>query len=107
MRSGHAAPPISYTSPPAKEILDEDKLIESYKLSLDPKRVEVVPVEQVFQQLPVASGQLSVRVFADNWPLISSFTPGWHFRYNPFSLVPQGQVFQSRCPRCYTSLNVV
>jgi len=42
--------PISYTSPPPKEILDEDKLIESYKLNLDPKRVEVVPVEQVFQQ---------------------------------------------------------
>jgi len=42
--------PISYTSPPAKEILEEDKLIEGYKLNLDPKRVEVVPVEQVFQR---------------------------------------------------------
>ncbi|HJQ23440.1 MAG TPA: pitrilysin family protein [Blastocatellia bacterium] len=42
--------PISYTSPPAKEILEEDKLIESYKLNLDPKRAAVVPVEQVFQQ---------------------------------------------------------
>jgi hypothetical protein len=55
MRSGHAAPPISYTSPPAKAVLDEDRLIESYKLNLDPKRAEAVPVEQVFQQLPVAS----------------------------------------------------
>ncbi|HEY9231342.1 MAG TPA: insulinase family protein, partial [Blastocatellia bacterium] len=42
--------PISYTSPPPKEILEEDKLIESYKLNLDPKRATVVPVEQVFQQ---------------------------------------------------------
>ena len=42
--------PISYTSPPAKEILEEDKLIESYKLNFNPKQVEVVPVEQVFQK---------------------------------------------------------
>jgi zinc protease len=41
--------PISYTSPPPKDILDEDKLIESYKLNFNPKRVEVVPVDQVFQ----------------------------------------------------------
>ncbi|MFY9556062.1 MAG: insulinase family protein, partial [Blastocatellia bacterium] len=42
--------PISYTSAPPKEILDEDKIIESYKLNLNPKRVEVVPVDQVFQK---------------------------------------------------------
>ena len=42
--------PISYTSAPAKEILDEDKLIESYKLNFNSKKVEVVPVEQVFQK---------------------------------------------------------
>ncbi len=42
--------PISYTSMPPKEILDEDKVIESYKLSLNPKKVEVVPVAQVFQK---------------------------------------------------------
>jgi zinc protease len=42
--------PISYTSPPAKEILEEDKLIEKYKLGLNPKEVEVVPVAQVFQK---------------------------------------------------------
>ncbi len=42
--------PIHYTSPPPKEILDEDKIIESYKLNFNPKRVEVVPVAQVFQK---------------------------------------------------------
>ncbi len=42
--------PISYTSKPAQEILEEDKIIESYKLSFNPKKVEVVPVAQVFQK---------------------------------------------------------
>jgi zinc protease len=42
--------PISYTSPPPKEILEEDKLIENYKLNFNPRRVEVVPVDQVFQK---------------------------------------------------------
>jgi zinc protease len=42
--------PISYTSPPPKEILEEDKLIESYKLNVNPRRAEVVPVDQVFQK---------------------------------------------------------
>ncbi|MEN3335072.1 MAG: zinc protease [Blastocatellia bacterium] len=42
--------PISYTSPPPKEILEEDKLIESYKLNFNPSRVEIMPVEQVFQK---------------------------------------------------------
>lgn len=42
--------PISYTSMPAKEILDEDKIIESYKLGFNLKKVEVVPVAQVFQK---------------------------------------------------------
>jgi zinc protease len=43
--------PITYTATPKeKEILDEDKIIESYKLNLSPKKVEVVPVDQVFQK---------------------------------------------------------
>ncbi|HLF84357.1 MAG TPA: pitrilysin family protein [Blastocatellia bacterium] len=42
--------PISYTSMPPKEILEEDKIIESYKLNFNPKGVEVVPVERVFQK---------------------------------------------------------
>lgn len=46
----NAPSPISYTSAPPKEILDEDKLIESYKLNFNPKAVEVVPVDQVFEK---------------------------------------------------------
>lgn|GEM_PF-4734071 len=42
--------PISYTQPPPKDVLDEDKTIESYKLNFNPKRVEVVPVDKVFQK---------------------------------------------------------
>jgi zinc protease len=42
--------PISYTSPPAKEILEEDKVIEKYKLAFNPKEVEAMPVAQVFQK---------------------------------------------------------
>ena len=42
--------PVSYTSPPPKDILEEDKIIESYKLNLNPKKVEVVPVDKVFQR---------------------------------------------------------
>ena len=42
--------PITYATPPPKEILDEDKLIENYKLNFNPKKVEVVPVDHVFQK---------------------------------------------------------
>jgi zinc protease len=42
--------PIHYTSMPPKEILDEDKVIESYKLNFNPKKVEVIPVAQVFER---------------------------------------------------------
>jgi zinc protease len=42
--------PISYTSMPEKEILEEDKIIESYKLNFNPKKVEVVPVDKMFQK---------------------------------------------------------
>jgi zinc protease len=41
---------ISYTSMPPKEILDEDKIIESYKLNFNTKKIEVIPVAQVFQK---------------------------------------------------------
>lgn len=47
--SGKASP-INYTSMPAKDILEEDKLIEGYKLNFNEKKVEVVPVDQVFQK---------------------------------------------------------
>jgi zinc protease len=41
--------PISYNSPKPKEITDEDKIIESYKLDVKPENVVVVPVSSVFQ----------------------------------------------------------
>jgi zinc protease len=44
------ASPISYTSLPAKEILEEDKTIENYKLNFNPNKVEVIPVDQVFEK---------------------------------------------------------
>jgi zinc protease len=46
----NAPSPISYTSPPPKEILEEDKIIEAYKLNLKPDSVKVTPVEQVFEK---------------------------------------------------------
>jgi zinc protease len=42
--------PITYTSPPAKDILEEDKIIEKYKLDFNPKEVQIVPVAQIFQK---------------------------------------------------------
>jgi zinc protease len=47
---GSGPSPISYASPPPKEILDEDKLIEKYPLKISPAAVEVVPVDRVFQR---------------------------------------------------------
>jgi zinc protease len=41
--------PISYNAPKPKEITDEDKIIESYKINAQPSDVTIVPVEQVFQ----------------------------------------------------------
>ncbi len=41
--------PITYVSPKPKEITDEDKLIESFKINLKPEQIEIVPVERVFE----------------------------------------------------------
>ncbi|HYE65581.1 MAG TPA: hypothetical protein VD966_08360, partial [Pyrinomonadaceae bacterium] len=41
--------PITYNSPKPKEILEEDKVIENYKINVKPENVLIVPVEQVFQ----------------------------------------------------------
>jgi len=105
MRSGHAAPPISYTSPPAREILEEDKLIESYKLNLDPKRVEVVPVEQGFQQLSVASCQLGFLLTTGNlflYLLLAST-----FDIISFTSFLRVRFFKAVAYDYYISLNVV
>ena len=41
--------PITYNSAKSKEITDEDKVIESYKISVKPQDVVIVPVEKVFE----------------------------------------------------------
>jgi len=40
---------MSYNSPKPKEITDEDKVIEVYKINVKPEDVVIVPVERVFQ----------------------------------------------------------
>jgi zinc protease len=42
--------PIVYASLPPKEILEEDKLVEQYRLNVKPADVEIVAVDQVFQK---------------------------------------------------------
>jgi len=41
--------PITYNAPKPKEITDEDKLIEAYKINVKPEDVKIVPVDKVFQ----------------------------------------------------------
>src|SRR5437867_6971678 len=41
--------PITYNAPKPKEITDEDKIIEAYKINVKPANVTIVPVEKVFQ----------------------------------------------------------
>jgi zinc protease len=41
--------PITYNAPKPKEITDEDKIIESYKIIVKPGDVVIVPVDKVFQ----------------------------------------------------------
>jgi zinc protease len=41
--------PMTYNAPKPKEITDEDKVIESYKIVVKPGDVTIVPVDKVFQ----------------------------------------------------------
>ena len=41
--------PITYNSPKPKEITDEDKVIETYRVNVNPEGVVIVPVEKVFE----------------------------------------------------------
>ena len=41
--------PITYNAPKPKEILDEDKIIEGYKINVKPSDVVIVPVDKVFE----------------------------------------------------------
>jgi zinc protease len=46
---GNKPSPMTYNSPKPKEITDEDKVIETYKINVKPEDVVVVPVERVFE----------------------------------------------------------
>jgi zinc protease len=41
--------PITYNSPKPKDILDEDKTIETYKVNVKPEDIRAMPVTQVFE----------------------------------------------------------
>src|SRR6266568_4591289 len=41
--------PITYNAPKPKEIIDEDKIIEAYKINVRPADVTIVPVTKVFE----------------------------------------------------------
>ena len=41
--------PIVYNSPKPREIMDEDAIIQTYRINVNPQDVSVVPVERVFQ----------------------------------------------------------
>lgn len=40
---------MTYNSPKPKEITDEDKIVEVWKINLKPEAAEVVPVGKVFE----------------------------------------------------------
>ncbi|MCL4402829.1 MAG: insulinase family protein, partial [Acidobacteria bacterium] len=44
-----APSPMTYNSPKPQEVLDEDKVVQSWNLGLRPEDINIVPVEQVFQ----------------------------------------------------------
>jgi zinc protease len=44
-----APSPITYNSPKPKEIMDEDKLTEAYKVNVRPENVVIVPAERIFE----------------------------------------------------------
>jgi len=41
--------PISYNSPKPKDITEEDKIIQGYRVEVNPKDIVLVPVAQIFQ----------------------------------------------------------
>ena len=44
-----AASPIVYNSPKPKEVLDEDRVIQSFKVDVKLSDVVITPVEKLFQ----------------------------------------------------------
>jgi zinc protease len=47
--AGNRPSPMTYVSPKPKEITDEDKLIEAFKINVRPEDIQIVPVERVFE----------------------------------------------------------
>lgn len=45
----NAPSPIAYNSPKPKEIMDEDKIIQAYKVNVKPEDVVLIPVNRVFE----------------------------------------------------------
>jgi zinc protease len=45
----NAASPITYNSPKPKELLEEDKVIQAYRINVKPEDVRVIPVAQIFE----------------------------------------------------------
>jgi zinc protease len=41
--------PMTYNSPKPGEVLEEDKIVERWKIELRPERIQVVPLETVFE----------------------------------------------------------
>jgi zinc protease len=45
----NAPSPIKYNSPKPKQIMDEDKIIEAYRINVKPEDVAISPVDRVFE----------------------------------------------------------
>lgn len=41
--------PMKYNSPKAQDVLDEDKIVERWKLDLKPEAIRIIPVDSVFE----------------------------------------------------------
>jgi zinc protease len=41
--------PITYNSPKPKEVMDEDKIIQDYRINVKPEDVVITPVDRVFE----------------------------------------------------------
>jgi zinc protease len=41
--------PISYVSPVAQDVMEEDKVIQAYRINVKPENVSVVPVDRIFE----------------------------------------------------------
>ena len=44
-----APSPMKYNSPKPKAILEEDKIVERWKIPVKPENIEIIPVDQVFE----------------------------------------------------------